>query len=407
MRFDLHIARKYLYGPKSTNAINLITGISVIGISIGTAALVLILSVFNGFEALMKTYLDRFNPDYKIVASEGKFFDETEFPLHELKQIKDIVSYSKVIEEVALFDYDKRQQVGIIKGVDENYLRTTSLDETIIQGDSKIKSDDQQNFVVVGSGVSDNLQISINNSFEFLKIYLPNRKKRGPLDKDFKSRSASIAGIFSIQNDRDNQYVIADYEMVSSLLDMSGRISAIELKLDANGSITELSETIKKLDLSDKFLIQNRYQQDESFLKIMNIEKWSSYLIFSFTLLLIIFNVIGCLWMIVLDKKKDIAVMQSFGVTKNTVRRIFINEGLLISGIGFGIGLFFSLVFYILQKNYGLITVPDGFSISSYPMEVEFLDVGIVFITVMSLGFLASFPAAYRASRVSAYVRNE
>lgn len=406
MNLAFSIATRYLFGKKSTNAINLITGISVVGIAIGTAALILILSVFNGFEGLMKGYLDSFNPDLKIVATEGKFFDTSDVLSMDLKSIAGIEQMSVVIEEVALLEYNDRQQVGIIKGVDEEYLQTTSLENAIKEGSAIINDAELGEMCIVGMGIYNNLNISLLSKFRSLKIYVPNRKRKGPLDKDFKSRPLLVSGVFAIQNERDNKYAISSYDMVSRLLDLSGQASAIEIKLTAEANEKKVAQIIQK-KLGSGFEIQNRYQQDESFLRIMNIEKWSSYLIFGFTLLLIIFNVIGSLWMIVLDKRKDLSVMQSFGAPKSLIKRIFYFEGSLISLLGFSIGFLFAIIFYILQKEIGIITVPDGFAIQSYPIDMRWTDVLIVWITVMLLGILASIPAAIRASRVSAYVRVE
>ena len=240
-----------------------------------------------------------------------------------------------------------------------------------------------------------------------MKISVPNRRKRGALDRDFKSRGLLVSGVFLTRNERDNQYVLTDYNLVSGLLDQRNQISAIEIDVRDDIQASEIESSIQALFPSSRFILQDRLDQDSSILKVMNVEKWSSYLIFSFTLILIIFNIIGCLWMIVLEKKKDIAVLQSFGATKRMIRNIFLIEGGMISGLGFVIGLAFSLVFYALQKTVGIITVPDGFSITTYPMELEFLDVLIIWLTVMTLGIVASIPAAWRAVRVSAYVRIE
>jgi len=227
------------------------------------------------------------------------------------------------------------------------------------------------------------------------------------LDQDFKSRSLYANGVFSIKNEKDHQYAIIDYNLASALLDLRGQISSLEVKLDAEVEPSEVAIALREIFPSEGYKISDRLAQDASVLKIMNIEKWSSYLIFSFTLILIIFNVIGCLWMIVLDKKKDISVLQSIGATKRMVKNIFLIEGVIISIVGFVIGLFCSVIFYILQKKVGIITVPDGFAITSYPMEMEIFDVLVIMITVLTLGVIASLPAALRAGRISAFVRME
>lgn len=406
MPLALVIAWRYLVGKKSTNAINLITGISVLGIAIGTAALILILSVFNGFEGLMKGYLDKFNPDIKIVPIEGKFFDTSEEWIKQIAEVNGVKAYSFVIEEVALLEYGDKQQVGIIKGVDDKYIEVTSIAQAVQEGEVNFTDSDFGTYCIIGQGIYSSLNISLRNQFTPMKIYVPNRRKRGVLDKEFTSRPLLVNGVFSIQNERDNQYVISSYPMVSALLDLRDKISAIEIKINDKMTSEDIVLQLQSI-VGDTYTVQNRYDQDESFLRIMNIEKWSSYLIFAFTLILITFNVIGSLWMIVLDKKKDLSVLQSFGADKTLIRRIFYIEGGLISIIGFLTGFFLAVTFYLLQKNVGLITVPDGFAISNYPIGMQSMDVFIVMFTVLVLGSLASIPAAARAGRVSPYVRVE
>ncbi len=406
MNVSLQIAKRYLFGKKSTNAINLITGIAILGIAVGTAALILILSVFNGFKLLTKNHLDHYNPDLKITPIEGKFFAVDDDALAKLENLSGILGVSRVIEEVAHFEYNSKQQIGIVKGVDDSFIEVTDLNEAINEGQPRLKSSEAY-YAIVGSGVYRTLNINLSSRMESLKISVPNRRKRGPLDKDFKTRPFLTSAVFSIKNEKDNQYIIVDYTMASNLLDLKNQVSALEIKIDPSSDIESLKGQVQQIFPQDTFDTKDRMSQDAALIKIMNIEKWSSYLIFSFTLVLIIFNVIGCLWMIVLDKRKDLSVLQSFGATKKTIKRIFLIEGAMISGIGFFIGLVVSVVFYILQKNIGIITVPDGFSISSYPMEMHASDIFIILITVMTLGICASIPASRRAGRISGYVRME
>jgi lipoprotein-releasing system permease protein len=406
MNFPLTIARRYLASRKTTNAINIITAISILGIAIGTAALILILSVFNGFEGLMKDNLDKFNPDYKLTSPEGKYFKFGSEELTGIKNLPGVISASRVLEELALLEYRDQQMIGIVKGVDDQYLRTTNLEKSIIGGAATFYSETDGHTAVIGQGISSRLAVSLRNRFDNLMVYVPNRKRKSPLDKDFKSRSLKPTGVFSIQNERDNQYILTNYDIVSEMLDLRGSITAVEIRTAEGTSESEIREQLMKLGL-DQYVIQNRLEQDESFLKITNIEKWTSYLIFSFVMILIIFNLVGCLWMIVLEKRKDISVLQSVGATKQMIRRIILFEGGLISLSGFGIGFIFALLFYILQQNFGIIPVPDGFSISSYPMIMRWSDVTIIFITVLFLGLIASLPATWRANRISAYVRTE
>ena len=405
MPLSLSIAYRYLFGKKSTNAINVITGISVLGIAIGTAALIIIMSVLNGFEQVTRSYLDTFNPDIKIIPAEGKFFYNDEDWIAELGEVEGVEGFTKTLEEVVLLEYGDKQHVGIIKGVDEYHNDVINLQPAIVGGELDFSPSEYGSHAVIGQGVSNKLNVSLDNPFTPIMAHVPKRNKK-IFDKDFKSRPLLGRGVFSIKNERDNQYVITSYEVVSSLLDLYDQISAIELKMTDDASESSVLKAIRKLT-GDKFEVLNRYEQDKSNLRIMKVEKWTSYLILGFVLILITFNVIGCLWMIVLEKKKDISVLQSFGGQKSFVKRIFYFEGLLISGFGFLIGFVGAVLFYFLQKQFDLIGVPEGFAITSYPIEMRFYDVVIVLLTVLVLGYLASIPAAARASRVSAQVRYE
>ena len=405
MPLALSIAYRYLFGKKSTNAINVITGISVLGIAIGTAALIIIMSVLNGFEQVTRSYLDTFNPDVKIVPAKGKFFYNDEDWIVQLSEIEGVEVYTQTIEEVVLLEYGSKQHIGIIKGVDENHNDVIGLQPSMVGGTIDFSPSEYGSHAVIGQGVSNILDVSLDNQFSAIVAHVLKRNKK-IFDKDFKSRPLLPKGVFSIKNDRDNQYVITSYEVVSALLDLYDQLSAIEIKMTPDANESTLVKELSNL-VGEDYEVLNRYEQDKTNLRVMKVEKWTSYFILGFVLLLITFNVIGCLWMIVLDKKKDISVLQSFGGQKSFIKQIFYLEGLLISGLGFLIGFGSAGLFYVLQKRFDLIGVPEGFAISSYPIEMRFFDVIVVLLTVLVLGCLASIPAAARASRVSAQVRYE
>ena len=363
------------------------------------------MSVLNGFEQVTKSYLDTFNPDIKIISAKGKFFYNDEDWISQLSEIEGVAVFTQTLEEVVLLEYGDKQHVGIIKGVDEYHNDVIGLEPSMVGGELDFSTSKYGSHAVLGQGVSNKLNVSLDNPFTPIMAHVPKRNKK-IFDKDFKSRPLLGRGVFSIKNDRDNQYVITSYEVVSALLDLYDQLSAIEIKMTAGANESAVVKVIRKL-VGEDFEVLNRYDQDKSNLRIMRVEKWTSYLILGFVLILITFNVIGCLWMIVLEKKKDISVLQSFGSQKSFVRRIFYFEGLLISVFGFLIGFFGAALFYVLQKQFDLIGVPEGFAIASYPIEMRFFDVVVVLLTVLVLGYLASIPAAARASRVSAQVRYE
>ena len=404
MNLSFEIAKRYLFGKKSTNAINIISAISVLGITVGTTALIIILSVFNGFEGLIKSYLNNFNPDIKVTLTEGKHFALEEDQLTQIKSIEGVKHVSKVIEEVALFEYNEQQKAGIIKGVDEEYTKVTRIDSSLRNG-KFIADKESINYAVFGSGMANDLNLNTMDRLTPVTVYVPRRKKKSMLDKDFKLANIYPSGSFSDKNENDYTYVLASHNMVSKLLDRKNLVSALELKIDIERN-KEVKAAISKI-LGEGYDIKDRLMQDETHLKIMNIEKWMSVLLVSLTLMLLAFNMIGSIWMIVLDKKKDISILKSMGFTSKGIKNIFLAEGLLISMIGLLIGCGLSLLFYFLQKNFGIIGIPDGFVVDAYPIELRLTDFVLAAMIVLTIGILASFPPAIRASRISNYIRNE
>jgi len=403
MALSFSIARRYLFGKKSINAINIITGISVFGITIGTAALILILSVFNGFESLISGYFNAFNPEIKMLPATGKTFVYTKEMQKKLDSLEGIMAYSKVLEEVVMFRYDGMQDFGVIKGVDEQFNVVNQIDSTLRRGAYKVNSDAIK-YGIIGSGLAGKLNINTENSFTPIQVYIPKRKSSGPLDNYFRQTSVYPSGIFAVQNETDFKYVVTDLEVVQYLLQHKNEYSAIEIK--AKDNIDQLKDQLEDT-FGSAFVFKNRFEQDEVFMKIMNMEKWISYLIVSLTLFLVAFNMIGTLWMIVLDKKKDISTLKAMGATKFLIRKIFMLEGLLIASLGLVFGLIIALVFYFLQKNFGLISIPDGFVINAYPIQIEWLDFLVVSLTVLFIGFIISIAPAWKAGQIKAYIKAE
>lgn len=405
MKLTFEIARRYLLGKKSNNAINMITWISILGITIGTAALILILSVFNGFESLLSSLFDSFNPDMKIVLDEGKSFEIDDDTVKKIYEIEGVKAVSKSIEEVALFEYKDAQEVGIIKGVDEYYNDATDIDSTVKRGKYVLR-DGNINYAVVGAGMRTKLAVNYNDVITPMSIHMPLRKKKGPLSKDFKTMEVYPSGIFSVQSEADLQYIISSYEFVNKLLSYENRTSALELRLEEDYNEREIRMSITAL-LGVGYVIKNSYEQNEAYLKIMNIEKWVSYLIASLTMFMIAFNMIGCLWMIVLDKRKDISILKSMGMTSKKIKEIFITEGMLIGAVGVVIGTALALVMYFLQRQFGLVSIPDGFMVRSYPIELKLTDFIIVIATVLSISYLASILPARKAAKIETQLRSD
>ncbi|RMG84168.1 MAG: FtsX-like permease family protein [Bacteroidetes bacterium] len=405
LNLSFNIARRYLFAKKTTNAINIITGISVLGISIGTAALVLVLSVFNGFEDLITSLFGHFNPDVKVTIAKGKFFEPDSSKIARIESLDGVAVVSKTVEEVAFFEYRKNQDFGILKGVDEAFKEVTGIDSTVFEGAYRLKNGDQ-NMLVIGGGMRNKLAVNVGDEFEFMQVYMAKRKKARGLDQQFRKRYAYPVGSFKIQQDFDYQYILSSLEFAQDLLGFDTEIGALEIKLNPSADPAQTIAQIKEI-MGPDFLVKDRFEQNEAFLKLMNVEKWMFFALFAFMLILVAFNLIGALWMIVLEKKKDIAILKSMGATDQLVRRIFLNEGLIICFLGMGTGFLLAIGLYLLQVYYGFIAVPDGFVVNAYPVSMRFGDFLWVGLTVFIIGLLAALPPAWRAQRIPAMIREE
>ena len=405
MNLPLKIARRYLFAKKSTNAINIITGVSVFGIAIQVAAFTLVLSVFNGFEDLLLSLFSNFNPEVKVEPAKGKTMEIDSITLQELMNLEGVVYVSRTLEEIAFFEYNNNQAFGTLKGVDTVFRHVTSIDSTIRDGVYATQLN-EMSFAVLGIGMKNKLGVDLEDDFTSLDVYMPKTEVTGPLDKPFRKQFLYPAGTFVFQQDFDHEYIITNLGFVQRLVEKPNSISALELKLSENANSKTVIKNLKQL-LGNQYIVQTRYQQDEAFLKLMNIEKWMSFAILTLTLLLVAFNLIGSLWMIVLEKKQDIAILKSMGSHDQTIRNIFLYEGGLLCIFGLGIGFVAALLIYMIQKQYGIIPIPEGFVVDAYPMSIRWTDFVAVISVVVIVGLIASLPAAYRAKRIQALIREE
>ncbi|MEZ5031739.1 MAG: FtsX-like permease family protein [Saprospiraceae bacterium] len=405
MRFPLFLASRYLYTRKSTNAIHVLAGLSILGMGIGAAALVLVMSVFNGFESLVFGLSNQFNPDIHISPAEGKTFRPDSLWLARLANDPDVLSLSRVLVENALFAYGEVQDIGVLKGVDEQYSAVSQVDSAMLDGQWQLE-DAAGSVAMVGAGLAAKLGVDTRDVFESLVVYMPNRKRTGPFDQPFLRRFLPPAGIFTIQPEIDMEYVITNLDFVQSITSHRGALSAVEIALQPGADHPRALERIRGLAGSE-FVVKDRLGQEESFLRIMNIEKWVAFAIMCLILLLVAFNVAGTLWMMVTEKRPDIAILKTMGATSTQVQQIFLYNGLLLCGVAFLLGSLGALSFYVLQHSYGLIPVPPGFIIDAYPMEIRWPDFLIVLLTVLSIGSLAAWLPARRAARMDAIIRGE
>lgn len=403
--FTTRIAWRYIVGKKSFQAIHLITGISVLGISIGACALILILSVFNGFEGLLRSLYNSIYTDIKVVPASGKFFEPDSMTMATIRSWPEIAGASLTLEETALLDYDNNQDICTLKGVDDYFRKVTEID-SVVMDQPFVLHQGQAEYAFVGAGLAQRLNINVQNPYELLSVYLPNRNQRGPLDKPFQTERAFPAGRFSIKQDYDFQYVFVSLDFIRNLTDLPASASAVEIKLNPGVDETKVRSKLERA-FGLPVVVSNKDQQNASFYKLMNIEKWISYAVVSLTLVLVSFNLICALWMIVLDKKKDISILQAMGASSQNIYQIFFRAGWMICGVGFLIGVVLAIGIYLLQITIGLVPVPEGFVVDRYPIEMRFTDILIVAATVLVIGSLASWLPARKASEIEAFVRDE
>ncbi|MCB0533247.1 MAG: ABC transporter permease [Saprospiraceae bacterium] len=405
MNFPFLVARRYLFAKRSTNAINIITGISVFGISVGTAALILILSVFNGFEDLLSGLFGYFNPEVKVTPAKGKTFEVDSLRLDSIRAIPGVVVLSETLEEIAFFEYEGSQDFGVLKGVDVNYARVNDIDSTVREGEY-ILQEENRNGAVLGAGMRNKLSINVHNPLATLTIFMPT-EQHGVLDKPFKTRFAYPKGTFAIQQEFDNQYVLTNLPFMRDLLEVPpGTVSSLEIRCATPMAVPAVKRALADI-LGEGYVIKDRYQQNEAFFKVMQLEKWMGYAITSLMLILMAFNMVGALWMIVLDKQKDISILKCMGADDQVVRRIFLGEGMLLTTLGMAIGMVVAIGLYVVQKTYGIVTIPQGFLVESYPISMRAWDFLPVTLTVLGIGLLASLAPAARAVRVPAFLREE
>jgi lipoprotein-releasing system permease protein len=406
MKLALRIARRYLFAKKSTNAINIITGIAVFGIAVGSAALVLVLSVFNGFEDLISGMYSNFNPDVKVMPAQGKTFKADSSLLEKLTAVEGVAVVSQTLEEVAFFEYKDNQDFGTLKGVDEHFNKVVSIDSTVREGDYNF-NESNRNLAVLGLGMRNKLGTNVGDPFTGIAVYSPKRERlRSPMEPPFRRRYIYPGGTFVIQQDFDNEFVLSSLSFARELLGYTDEVSALEIRLAPGVNASRVIAGIQQA-MGPGFEVKNRYQQEEAFLKLMQVEKWLSYAIVSLMMLMVAFNIVGALWMVVLEKQKDISILKSMGALDNTVRNIFLYEGLLLSLLGIALGFVLAIGLYIAQKTVGIVSVPGNFVVDSYPISMRSPDFLVVALTVMAIGLLASLAPAQRAKRVPAMMREE
>ena len=391
MNVPFYIARRYLFAKKS-RLVNWISGISTVSIMVGTAALILVLSVFNGLNTLIASLYNSFDPDLKIQVVEGKYFFDDEVDIAKLAEIKGVSVIVPVLEETVLLRYGDKQLIATIKGVGENFEKLTQLDEHIVDGEYFLSSFGTS-FALVGYGIYVDMGINPRNPYNPIGFYVPKRGKTLNVlsEQAFSINYALPAGSFSTIMEYDDKYVITSLDFAQSLIDAEDEISAIEIGLTPDANLSRVQRQIQALVGSD-FSVKNRMQQQEMYYKTIQSERLSIILILSFILLIATFNMIGSLLMVIYDKRRDIAILRSMGASTTMLRQIFWLEGLMIAFVGGFCGLFIGGGIAWLQQRFGFLKLGggEGFVVSAYPVQIQLSDFFLVFAIVLMIGLVSS-----------------
>ncbi len=392
MKLAFYIAHRYLVSRKSANIVNLISAISVVGVAIGTMALVVVLSAFNGIDSFIEGMLSNFDPDLKITAAQGKSFSPDDADFESVKQLAGVVSYAEVVEENALLSYEGRLKYAVVKGVATDYATFSGLDSVIVDGEFFLKKG-SQNYAVIGEGVR--YELSVGLSFVSpIYVNVPRRDFKSTINIDQSLNRGYVfpAGSFSVEQEIDSKYIVVPLDFARSLFELEGQLTSLELKVNNQADVSRVKASVQQL-LGEQFLVQNRYEQHEFLYRVMRSEKWSSFLILSFILVIASFNLLGSLTMIIIDKKDDIKILGSMGANKKLVRQIFLFQGWLVSFSGAIGGLVLGVALVWAQTRFELLKLPgDGsFALSAYPVDLQLIDVSATFLIVLCIGFFAAW----------------
>ena len=403
MNLSFYIAKRYLFSKKSHNAINIISLVAVCGVAVATMAAVCTLSVYNGFQGLMVGMFDAFDPELKITLAKGKVFNpETDLFLT-IQAMPEIELISESLEDNALISYRQREVPVVLKGVSDKFAYLTDFKSLLIDGDLELEQE-SSNYSILGLGLANDL--SVNPGFIFpMDVYAPKRKAPVNLSNARASLAHEyvyIGGVFQTKQPiYDNDYLIVPIRLARDLFDYETEVSALEIKLKPGASIRTVQNRIQTI-LGNDFLVKDRYQQQEEFFKMVSIEKWVTFLILCFILLIAIFNITGSLSMLIIEKQSDVLTLRNMGADNRMISKIFLFEGWMISVFGGGIGIILGVLLCLCQQYFGWLKLGTGtnFAVDAYPVIVLFSDLLFILLTVLITGFLAVlYPVRYLAKK--------
>lgn len=407
MNFPFYIARRYLFSKKSTNAINVISGISVVGVAVATMALVVTLSVFNGFHDMVASLFTQMDPQLKITPVKGKTVAADDSLLTRIRQLPQVEVATEVMEDQALAVYGERQAMVLLKGVEDNFDKLTHIREVLEgDGDYALHAADMY-YGILGMGVA--YQLGMGYTYEHpLKIYAPRREGQlnmANLQEGFVEDELYSPGVlFSIKQGKyDKRYIITSIDFTRHLFDQQGMLSSLELRLKPGSDFDAVKAQMQKI-AGDRFLVRDRYEQQDDTFRIMKIEKLIAFIFLTFILAIACFNIIGSISMLMIDKKNDVVTLRNLGASDKQIVHIFLFEGRMISTIGAVIGIVIGLLLCWLQQQYGIVRLGQSegsFIVDAYPVSVHPWDIVLIFLTVIAVGFLSVwYPVRYFAKRL-------
>jgi lipoprotein-releasing system permease protein len=395
VNLPFYIARRYFVAKKSTNAVNLITAISILGVTVGTAAMIAVLSGFNGLENLIRSFYNTFDPDLKIEATTGKFLAGDSTVFSALADLPEVDAYCLVLEDKALMQFRDKEYIATIKGVDRQYSSVTDFTETINRGNYFGRMTDEVG--VVGIGVAYYLNLVRLDFVDPLRVYVPMDNYKVGLDPTQSVNMEPLypVGIFSVQPDYDIKYVVTPINYAQKLFNKQNTYSSVEVKLSGNIDIDDAKEKVSSV-LGPDYKVLDRNEQQATIFRVIKIEGLATFLILAFILTIASFGILGSLIMLILEKKEDIHTLRSLGLNLQRIKRIFLTEGLIISSTGCLLGVALGVALVVLQQQFGLISLGQGYAMDAYPVALQLGDVVNVFLTVMAIGSLVSWLAVRR-----------
>ncbi len=405
--FPFYIARRYLFAKKSTNAINVISAISCIGVAVATMALVVTLSVFNGFHDMVATFFTSFDPQLKIVPAEGKTAPSDDPLLTEVRKVPELDVITECMEDYALAIYGDKQAMVTVKGVEDNFAELTHITD-ILYGDGKfcLQAANLQ-YGTIGIRLAETLGTGARWN-GYLKIYAPRREGQldmgNPTEGFVEDSLISPGVVFAVRQGKyDKGHIITPITFARNLFGQDGRLSSLELRVKPGSDLDAVKRKIKKI-VGKQYLVQDRFEQQEDTYKIMKIEKFIAYIFLTFILMVACFNIIGSLSMLMIEKKDDVVTLRNLGASNKQITRIFLFEGRMISTIGAILGIAIGLLLCWIQQTFGVVALGESsgqFVVNAYPVSVHPSDIILIFITVIAVGWLAVwYPVRYFAQRL-------